>query len=135
MHGVSAVSPAEIYSSVLYAGGDSAFRFEQDRIFRCFALAPRYLQEGLSKIVDNLGVAAPVHVARREVDGNGKRELLLRFEIQDTGIECGDTSATLTGQTYGESIFGSSPTKTVQCYTFTTIDVPGDTRDQRFKDQ
>jgi probable HAF family extracellular repeat protein len=49
----------------------------------------------------------------------------LRFEIQDTKIECGDTSATLSGQTSnGESILGSSPIKTVQCYTFTTIDFP-----------
>ena len=69
--------------------------------------------------------AAPVHVARRDVDGNGHRDLLLRFEIQDTEIECGDTSGTLTGHTFnGESILGSSPIKTVKCYTFTTIDVP-----------
>jgi hypothetical protein len=69
--------------------------------------------------------AAPVDVARRDVDGNGQRDLVLRFEIQDIKIECGDTSATLSGQTSnGESILGSSPIKTVQCYTFTTIDFP-----------
>jgi probable HAF family extracellular repeat protein len=69
--------------------------------------------------------AAPVDVARRDVDGNGQRDMVLRFEIQDTEIECGDTSATLTGQTFnGESILGSGAIKTVQCYTFTTIDVP-----------
>jgi hypothetical protein len=69
--------------------------------------------------------ASPVHVARRDVDGNGQRDLVLRFEIQDTEIECGDTSATLTGQTSnGESILGSSPINTVHCYTFTTIDFP-----------
>jgi probable HAF family extracellular repeat protein len=72
--------------------------------------------------------ASPVHVARRDVDGNGQRDLVLRFEIQDTEIECGDTSATLTGQTSnGESIFGSSPINTVQCYIFTAIDFPGAT--------
>jgi hypothetical protein len=69
--------------------------------------------------------ASPVHVARRDVDGNGQRDLVLRFEIQDTEIECGDTSATLTGQTSnGESILGSSPINTVQCYIFTKIDFP-----------
>ena len=26
------------------------------------------------------------------------RDMVVRFEIQDTGIKCGDTSATLTGQ-------------------------------------
>jgi hypothetical protein len=40
----------------------------------------------------------------------------VRFQIQNTGIKCGDTSATLTGQvSSGLSIIGSSPIKTVQC--------------------
>jgi uncharacterized membrane protein len=72
--------------------------------------------------------AAPVRIARRDVDGNGERDLVLRFEIQDTEIECGDTSATLTGLTSdGESILGSGPIKTVRCYTFVDIDFPGAT--------
>ena len=69
--------------------------------------------------------AAAIDVARRDVDGNGQRDMVLRFEIQNTEIECGDISATLTGQTSnGESILGSGPIKTVKCYTFATIDVP-----------
>jgi hypothetical protein len=60
--------------------------------------------------------AAPVHFARRDVDGDGDLDMVLRFAIQDTGIMCGDTSASLTGQTFqGPSIIGSSPIKTVQC--------------------
>ena len=60
--------------------------------------------------------AAAVHVARRDVDGDGDRDLVLRFQIQDTGIKCGDTSAFITGQTSNAvSILGSSPIKTVQC--------------------
>jgi hypothetical protein len=36
--------------------------------------------------------------------------MVLRFAIQDTGIMCGYTSASLTGQTFqGLSIIGSSP--------------------------
>jgi len=60
--------------------------------------------------------AAPIHTQTRDADGNGSRDLILRFQIPDTGIKCGDTSASLTGQTFsGLSFIGSSPIKTVQC--------------------
>jgi hypothetical protein len=41
--------------------------------------------------------ATPIHVRHRDVNGDGRVDRILRFEIQDTGIECGDTLATLTG--------------------------------------
>jgi len=60
--------------------------------------------------------AAPIHIAMRDVDGDGHFDMVLTFEIQNTGIQCGNTSASLTGQTFqGLSIIGSSPIKTVQC--------------------
>ena len=60
--------------------------------------------------------AAPVHVGRRDVNGDGQRDMVVRFAIQDTGIKCGNTSATLTGQiSSGPSIIGSSSIQTVQC--------------------
>ena len=60
--------------------------------------------------------AAPIHGAIRDVDGDGRFDMALRFAIQDMGIGCGATSAALTGQTSeGLSIIGSSPIKTVQC--------------------
>ena len=60
--------------------------------------------------------AAPIHVGRRDVDGDGNRDMVLRFQIADTGIKCGDTSASLTGQlSQGLPITGSSPIRTVQC--------------------
>ena len=60
--------------------------------------------------------ATPIHVRLTDVDGDGLRDMVLRFQILDTGIKCGDTSATLTGQiSSGQSIAGSSPLTTVQC--------------------
>ena len=60
--------------------------------------------------------AAPVNVGRRDVDGDGDRDVVLRFQIPDAGIKCGDTSASLTGQTFtGFSILGSNPIRTVGC--------------------
>jgi hypothetical protein len=60
--------------------------------------------------------ATPIHVRLTDVDGDGLRDMVLRFQILDTGIKCGDTSATLTGQiSSGQSIIGSSPLTTVQC--------------------
>jgi hypothetical protein len=60
--------------------------------------------------------ASPIHVRHRDVDGDGRIDQILRFEIQDAGIECGDTSGTLTGKILnGASIIGSGPIKTTQC--------------------
>jgi subtilisin family serine protease len=60
--------------------------------------------------------AAPVNFALRDVDGDGDTDMVLRFEIQDTGIKCGDTSASLTGRTFsGLSFSGSDSIKTVRC--------------------
>jgi hypothetical protein len=53
---------------------------------------------------------------RENFDRDMDRDLVLRFEIRETGIECGDTSAFLTGHTLdGIPILGSSPIKTVNC--------------------
>jgi len=60
--------------------------------------------------------AAPIHIAFNDVNGDGQLDMIARFQIQDTGIKCGDTSAILTGQiSNGASIIGSSPITTVQC--------------------
>lgn len=60
--------------------------------------------------------AVPVNFALRDVNGDGAMDMVLRFEIQDTGIKCGDTSASLTGQTSsGLSFRGSDSIRTVRC--------------------
>ena len=51
-----------------------------------------------------------------DVDDDGDTDLILRFKIQDTGLECGDTSAILSGATYdGKSIQGTDSIKTARC--------------------
>ena len=51
-----------------------------------------------------------------DVDGDSDLDLVLHFKVQDTGIACGDTSASLTGETPGgEPIEGSDSINTVGC--------------------
>jgi hypothetical protein len=60
--------------------------------------------------------AAPVQSALEDVDGDGDTDMILHFKTQDTGIVCGDTSASLTGETFGgQAIEGSDSIKTVGC--------------------
>ena len=51
-----------------------------------------------------------------DVNGDGKNDLVLHFRTQDTGIKCGDTSASLTGETFsGQAIEGSDSIRTMGC--------------------
>jgi hypothetical protein len=51
-----------------------------------------------------------------DVNHDGEPDLLLHFKTQATGIQCGDTSATLTGETFGgQAIQGTDSIKTVGC--------------------
>jgi hypothetical protein len=60
--------------------------------------------------------AAPVQSALEDVDADGDIDMILHFNTQDTGIVCGDTTASLTGQTFnGLAIEGSDSIKTVGC--------------------
>jgi hypothetical protein len=60
--------------------------------------------------------AAPVNVVFRDADGDGDIDMVLRFRIQDTGIQCGQTSAVLTGQTAGgPTITASDVIRTAGC--------------------
>jgi hypothetical protein len=60
--------------------------------------------------------AAPILIRRRDVNRDGQRDLVLRFQIQDLGLECGASSLILTGQnTAGHPITGESPIITTGC--------------------
>ena len=43
------------------------------------------------------GLARPAHYAVEDVDDDGDLDMILHFLTQETGIQAGDTSATLTG--------------------------------------
>jgi hypothetical protein len=58
--------------------------------------------------------AAPVQSALEDVDGD--LDMILHFNTQETGIQCRDTSASLTGKTFsGQAIQGSDSIVTVGC--------------------
>lgn len=60
--------------------------------------------------------AVAAHSALEDVDGDGDLDLILHFNTQETGIVCGNTSASLTGKTFGgQPIKGSDSINTVEC--------------------
>jgi sugar lactone lactonase YvrE len=51
-----------------------------------------------------------------DVDNDGDLDLVLHFRTQEAGIQCGDTEASLTGETFdGQAIQGSDSIVTVGC--------------------
>ena len=60
--------------------------------------------------------AAPVRYRLEDIDEDGDWDLVLKFKTQQTGIACGDTEATLTGQMFDSvQINGTDYIKTVRC--------------------
>jgi len=63
--------------------------------------------------------ATSLRFSLEDVNRDGRPDLLLQFRTKDTGIACGDTSASLTGQTLptfgGQEIEGTDAITTVGC--------------------
>ena len=60
--------------------------------------------------------AAPIRYRLDDVDDDGDWDLALKFNTQETGISCGDTEATLIGETFdGQSFTGTDFIRTVGC--------------------
>ena len=56
------------------------------------------------------GLARPAHHAVEDVDEDGDLDMILHFKTQETGIQAGDTSATLTGVSFVDGAFFGSDT-------------------------
>lgn len=60
--------------------------------------------------------ATLAHSVLEDVDGDGDTDMILHFNTQSTGIVCGGTSASLTGEIFsGQAIQGSDSINTVGC--------------------
>jgi len=60
--------------------------------------------------------AATISDKVRDTNKDGLPDLFLKFRIRDTGIACGDTEATLTGETFGGNpVLGTDALITVDC--------------------
>ena len=61
--------------------------------------------------------AAPIQWALKDVDADGDIDLMLHFVAQATGIQCGDTSASVAGETVsGRKFAGSDSFLTARCH-------------------
>ena len=79
-------------------------------------------QVDFSTVTFGPGEALPIHGDHVEnghvADTNGDffDDMVLHFKVSETGIACGDTDATLTGQTFGgDSVIGTDAVKTAGC--------------------
>lgn len=63
------------------------------------------------------GEAQAVHGGHiDDVSGDGVLDLVLHFRTQETAIPCGDTSASLTGETFsGQTVEGADSVRPVPC--------------------
>ncbi|MFC2167090.1 hypothetical protein ACFLQZ_03915 [Acidobacteriota bacterium] len=60
--------------------------------------------------------AQPVHYALEDVDWDGDLDMIFHFRTQDVGIECGDSSLSLTGEIVDNiDIKGTDSVRTVGC--------------------
>ena len=58
----------------------------------------------------------PRHVKVIDKDRDGDEDLIMRFKIRLTGISCGDTDATLMGETFaGDPFTGSDAIRPLPC--------------------
>ena len=58
--------------------------------------------------------ASPVRFKGQDYNRDGFPDLILTFKLNETGIICGDTEATLTGETYGKEVIEGSDSFTVE---------------------
>ena len=62
---------------------------------------------------DGAGIARVAKV--KDVDNDGDADLILHFKMADTGIECGDTGATLSGETSSGDAIQSEDSLITRC--------------------
>jgi hypothetical protein len=74
-------------------------------------------QVDFSTVTFGVNGASPAHDGHVEdVNGDGYPDMVFHFKTQDTGIVCGDTEATLMGETFdGIQFTGTDTVKTVGC--------------------
>ena len=74
-------------------------------------------QVDFSTVTFGLGGTSPVHQGHvKDVNDDGFMDMKFHFKTRLIGIECGDSKASLAGETFsGESIAGTDSIKTVKC--------------------
>jgi hypothetical protein len=95
----------------------NSFGFVQVKLLSSSGFAPSTVIVSSVRFGHSGTEAATTSSHLQDVNGDGVDDLVLWFLVNDTGIVCGDVSATLTGNTNGgQSIKGSASIVTVGCH-------------------
>ena len=103
--------PKDPKNTVNPSKGNSQVAILSSASFDARAIDPDTVRFGPNQVLDIDGKGR-----FRDVNGDGLHDLILRFSVAESGIQCGNSSVSLSGETFnGQAVQASDIIKTVGC--------------------